>query len=223
MNWDSEPVIRLNTQRHLTVHMEGNGQDMYVAGEERFGFFTSHGYSLSRIIPTFRRFYTFVINDITNQKFSRIMDIGSGNGYVLAQVISRNSSATGFGIDPSPYMVRIGSRRAKRMGISARVTFMMGSSHEIPTKGKFDIIYSTMSFHHWSNREKAVTDIMQLLDDNGKFMIYEASPRGGFNRKLVKAHLMDREDFILLSKKTGVPIAEIVENGGFIRATFVNR
>ena len=28
MNWDSEPVIRLNTQRHLTVHMEGNGQDI---------------------------------------------------------------------------------------------------------------------------------------------------------------------------------------------------
>ncbi len=202
--------------------MDNDNRTFYAPGEEKFGFFTSHGYSFSKIIPTFRHFYSFVIDDLTNRKFSRIMDIGSGNGYVLTKVIMSNINAKGFGIDPSPYMVRISNRRAKKVNISDRLTFSIGSSHDIPFKGPFDIIYSTMSFHHWAEKEKAVTDIMQLLAENGKFMIYEASPEGGFNRKLVKSHLMDRDDFISLSQKTGIALGEIIQNNGFIRASFVN-
>jgi ubiquinone/menaquinone biosynthesis C-methylase UbiE len=201
--------------------MEDNEQNLYLPGEEKFGFFTSHGYSLSRIIPTFRRFYSFVIDDISHLEFSRIMDIGSGNGYVLTQVIRKNASALGFGIDPSSYMVRISNKRAKKTNLSNRITFSLGSSHDIPFKGPFDIIYSTMSFHHWKDKEKAVTDIMHLLAEDGKFLIYEASPEGGFNRKLVKSHLMSRGDFTSLSEHTGVSLGEIIENNGFIRASFV--
>jgi ubiquinone/menaquinone biosynthesis C-methylase UbiE len=202
--------------------MENNNQNLYAPNEERFGFFTSHGYSLSRIIPTFRRFYSFVISDISGHRFSRIMDIGSGNGYVLTQIIRNNPDAKGFGIDPSPYMLKISSHRARKTNLSDRLTFSLGSSHDIPFKGPFDIIYSTMSFHHWAEREKAVKDIVRLLSENGLFMIYEASPDGGFNRKFVRSHLMSKSDFMLISEQTGVKLAEIVEANGFIGASFMN-
>ena len=199
----------------------GSEKDFYVEGEERFGLFVSRMYSMTRMIPTFRNFYRFVIDDLKSMDFYRILDIGSGNGYLALSLAKHKSNFTGTGIDPSSYMVRVASKNASKYGLSDRIKFEMGSSREIPQKESYDIIYTSMSFHHWKDRESSIPGIMSKLTAKGSFLIYEVTDNGSIARKLMKRHTMDSETFKAISERMNLHM-EIKEKEGFIRCLFRN-
>jgi SAM-dependent methyltransferase len=81
-----------------------------------------------------------------------------------------------YGIDPSPYMLTLAK---KKVGDSADNTELsdvylsLGNSRLIPFHKKFDMIFSSLSFHHWKNREESIPYILTRLNENGEFAIYE--------------------------------------------------
>ncbi|MCL4317520.1 MAG: class I SAM-dependent methyltransferase [Candidatus Thermoplasmatota archaeon] len=194
--------------------------NLYVSGEEKFGFITSHFYGISRLIPTMNRFYNFVISDILKREFSSILDIGSGTGHILISAALKRNDFFGIGIDPSTFMVDIANRGASRHRIDQRIRFGLGSSRYIPGEMKFDLIYSSLSFHHWSDREGSLELIMRRLNPTGLLVIYEITDNGGLNRKFVKSHLMNADAFRDISGKTKVSVREITEKDDFISAAF---
>lgn len=193
---------------------------LYVKGEERFGSLGSRMYSLSKIIPTMRNFYKFTLGDLEKMEFENVLDIGSGNGFVLMELGKRVPKFSGTGIDPSPQMVKVASVKATKRGLSNRLKFEIGSSRQIPHNENFDLIYTTMSFHHWKEREKSIQGIMERLNDNGKFLVYEVTDNGSFSRKFVKSHLMDANTFKAIAGKEELDI-ELKEKNGFIRCMFI--
>ncbi len=199
---------------------EGNGtENLYLPGEERFGFFTSAFYGIVNTVPTLRRFYRFVEGQVTSMKFESLLDIGSGQGHVLLGIMKNNQSARGMGIDPSPGMIRISMKKCMRMGLCHRVTFLPGSSRNIPGNVNFDIIYTSLSFHHWKHRAESVEQVLKRVNEGGKFLIFEITDDGSFNRKFVRSHLMERNDFIEIGKNINI-VPEIVEADGYIMAAF---
>lgn len=195
-------------------------ESLYVKGEERFGSLGSRMYSLSKIIPTMRNFYKFTLGDLEKMEFENVLDIGSGNGFVLMELGKRVPKFSGIGIDPSPQMVNVASTKATKRGLSNRVKFEIGSSRQIPHNENFDLIYTTMSFHHWKEREKSIQGIMERLNENGKFLVYEVTDNGSFSRKFVKSHLMDANTFRAIAEKEGLDI-ELKEENGYIRCMFI--
>lgn len=193
---------------------------LYLDGEERFGSISSTFYAISRLIPTMRHFYSFVINDLSSLEFLTILDIGSGDGYELVSLAEAKKGFIGYGIDPSPQMVRIARRRAAGRHVESRIKFDIGSSRNIPGKENFDIIYSSLSFHHWKEREAALAGIMSRLNEGGSFIVYETFDDGTFNRKFVKSHLMSRSEFEQIASRNRLELKRISENSGFIAAEF---
>ncbi len=196
-------------------------ENLYKEGEEKFGFFAARGYSISRLVPTMRHFYNFVLNDLSKLQFQTVLDIGSGDGYVLSKLSKLTKGNRYFGVDPSPHMVYVSSKKSKKIN-DVRIQFLMGSSRQIPDEIKADIIYTTLSFHHWKDRETSIPYIMGHLNNGGAFNIYEVEYNGDLSRRFVRSHTVNRDLFEKIGKKLNVNY-DILEEDGFIRCSFKNQ
>ena len=193
--------------------------DLYLDGEEKFGYFGSMVYNLTKASRTIRNFYKFVISDLGKHSFQSIMDVGSGRGYILSKILEMEPEVNALGIDPSPFMVKLTDKHSKKLGLSKSLRFELGSSRDIPGYQTFDVIISTLSFHHWKNKDEAIAFLMKRLNPGGSLLIYEITDNGSINRKFVRSHLLNKTDFEKISNKIGIPVT-IVEDAGFIRAEF---
>ena len=130
--------------------------DLYLDGEEKFGYFGSMVYNFTKASRTIRNFYKFVISDLGKHSFQSIMDVGSGRGYILSKILEMEPEVNALGIDPSPFMVKLTDKHSKKLGLSKSLRFELGSSRDIPGYQTFDVIISTLSFHHWKNKDEAI-------------------------------------------------------------------
>ena len=125
--------------------------------------------------PVMKDFYEQVAEEVSSKtSFGRILDIGTGPGYVPLEIARRSKSLTIKAIDISPAMVRIASQNAKDAGLSERVQFQYGSAASIPFgDGYFDLIISTLSFHHWAKPRECLKEINRVLRKSGEAWIYD--------------------------------------------------
>ncbi|MEM0161123.1 MAG: class I SAM-dependent methyltransferase [Thermoplasmata archaeon] len=194
--------------------------NLYKEGEEHFSCLSSYGYKVAHRISIMKRFYKYIVSDITKSEKTKILDIGSGTGYVLVNLAKNNEQIEGVGIDPSQYMVNIGNKLARKVGVENRVKFQLGSSRALP-EGNFELAYSTLSFHHWADREKALSDILAHLKDHGEFRIYEFNKdKLYFPITLARAHTLSRDDLNNIALNANVPVSEIKEYDVYISAIF---
>ncbi len=57
-----------------------------------------------------------------------------------------------------------------------RINYMVGDACKIESLkdlGKFDLIYSTFTMHHWDNAETAITNLFSMLKNNGLLYIHD--------------------------------------------------
>ena len=102
---------------------------------------------------------------------SSVLDIGAGPGRLSVMVAKQFPNAEFYTVDPSEYMVRVENKNFEKAGIKA--TCKPGSSREIPYERKFDLIFTTLSFHHWENRDSSISYILSKLSGRGTFLIIE--------------------------------------------------
>lgn len=194
-------------------------KNFYLDGEEKFGFFTSHMYGLSRLIPTFKKFHSFVIEDILKNDFENILDIGCGNGYLINEIVKQCNDVCAVGIDPSKYMLNHAKKLTIKNRLSNNIKFTLGSNRTLPDK-KFDLIYTSMSFHHWKDRELSVIPIMNTLNRKGTFNIYEMENKKRFVDKISAQHKMIPSDFQEIEKSLHILPIDLLQDNNFIRASF---
>ncbi|MHB1440228.1 MAG: class I SAM-dependent methyltransferase [Cuniculiplasma sp.] len=192
--------------------------ELYSDGEEKFGFLASKLYGLNRLIPTFKHYYKFVLEDLESFGKLNLMDIGCGNGYILLALGSRNLKVSAIGIDPSPQMIKIATKKSISKGFENRIHFLNGSSRSIQSNEKFDVIYTSMSFHHWKERENSISNIMAHLTSEGSFNIYEIKPHKVIYWQIANSHTMRASDFEDIGEKMNLAY-DIKENRDFIRCS----
>jgi len=104
----------------------------------------------------------------------RVLDIGTGPGYVPFEIAKRASGLEITGIDLSPKMVEIAGKNAVDLGFSNRVKFQVANAGDLPfPDGYFDLVISTLSLHHWSNPPAYLKEICRVLKKNGEVYIYD--------------------------------------------------
>src|SRR5215510_15725640 len=99
----------------------------------------------------------------------RILDLGSGDGRLLALVLDRCPRASGIAIDFSPAMLD-GARR--RFSDHHRVTVVEHNlDRPLPDFGPCDAVVSSFSIHHLAHERKRAlyTEVFQLLEPAGVF------------------------------------------------------
>ena len=129
------------------------------------------------------------------QPGQRVLDVGCGTGYfarLLAEAVGRDGLVVG--LDPSPEMIRYGSRQTVPAS-ACQFQVGMAEALEFPAE-HFDVVVSSLVIHHLPEnlRVAALQEMRRVLRAGGKVLIAEAqSPHGGLGwRLLARFHGYDR-------------------------------
>jgi ubiquinone/menaquinone biosynthesis C-methylase UbiE len=125
--------------------------------------------------PVMKDFYREVAEEVSSKvSLEKILDIGTGPGYVPLEIARRSQNLEIKAVDVSPAMVRIARKNAEDAGLAGRVQFQYGSAESIPFgNGYFDLIISTISFHHWARPKECLKEIHRVLKNSGEAWIYD--------------------------------------------------
>jgi ubiquinone/menaquinone biosynthesis C-methylase UbiE len=102
-----------------------------------------------------------------------ILDVGCGTGRLLRKIRERWPYARLIGVDPAEGMVK----KARQMMLDS--TFMVSPAESIPLPDtSVDLVFSTTSFHHWSDQLQGIREIRRVLRSGGQFFLADiaASP-----------------------------------------------
>ncbi len=107
----------------------------------------------------------------------RVLDLGTGDGVVLARVLERCPAATGVALDFSPVM--LDAARARFAGQPVEVV-AHDLAEPLPPLGSFDLVVSAFAIHHLDHERKRVlyAEVADRLTPRGAFCNLEhvASP-----------------------------------------------
>ena len=113
------------------------------------------------------------MDDIASLRPERVLDVGCGPGVLMEMISDALPDAMVYGADPSHSMVAIARKRLSEKIINEKVQVIQGNSQSIDYNLKFDVIVTTMSFHHWEEKGKSLRYLKTLLNENGSIIIYE--------------------------------------------------
>jgi tRNA (cmo5U34)-methyltransferase len=108
----------------------------------------------------------------------RVLDLGSGDGHLLALVLAARPGAEGVALDFSPAMLE---RSRVRFAGKANVTIVAHNLDDpLPDLGRFDAVVSCFAIHHVSHARKHAlyAEVFDMLKAGGVFCNLEhvASP-----------------------------------------------
>jgi len=104
----------------------------------------------------------------------RILDIGTGPGYVPFEIAKRAPGLEITGIDLSCGMVKLANKNAEELGVANRVKFKVANAASLPFENEyFDFVISTLSLHHWLKPAEYIREIHRVLKKNGQAYIYD--------------------------------------------------
>ena len=99
-----------------------------------------------------------------------ILDVGCGTGRLLLKAHALYPSAQLFGIDPAEGMVAF----ARSQVPSA--TIHLAPAESLPlADSSVDVVFSSISFHHWRDQLAAIQEICRVLRPGGYFCLTDMS------------------------------------------------
>jgi SAM-dependent methyltransferase len=119
----------------------------------------------------------------------RVLDLGTGDGRLLAMVLSGRPEAAGVGLDFSELML---AAARQRFAGEQRVQLLEHDLAEpLPELGRFDAVLSSMAIHHLDDDRKRSLygEAFELLEPGGVFANFEhvASPTPRLHRAFFEA------------------------------------
>ncbi|MCW4015449.1 MAG: class I SAM-dependent methyltransferase [Candidatus Bathyarchaeota archaeon] len=122
---------------------------------------------------------------------SYVLDLGTGDGRLLALVLQKNPKACGVGLDFSEPMLE---RARKRFEDTDCIEILKHDLNESLPKGRwepFDLVISGLAIHHLvhGRKKELYTEVFGLLRSGGVFLNLEhvASPTKALHQKFLAA------------------------------------
>ena len=95
-----------------------------------------------------------------------ILDVGCGTGRLLRAAAINWPEAQLWGVDPAAQMVSEASR------LNPKAAFKLGQAEALPFPDQSaDIVFSSLSFHHWADHRKGLCEIARVLRPGGLFCL----------------------------------------------------
>ena len=117
-----------------------------------------------------------------------ILDVGCGTGRLLRTASQRFPGARLEGIDAAPKMVE---QAISLVPPGAPIHFQQATAEALPfADGQLDLVFSTMTFHHWADQKKGVTEVARVLAPNGRWLLADFVGQGLVRRvtQLLRLH-----------------------------------
>lgn len=98
-----------------------------------------------------------------------ILDIGCGTGRLLRSAEARFPDAELVGVDAAVEMVR--QAEASRPD-GSRIRFQQATAEALPfPNARFDLVFSTVTFHHWHDQTRAIAEVARVLAPGGRWLL----------------------------------------------------
>ena len=95
-----------------------------------------------------------------------ILDVGCGTGRLLRALASRYPDAQLNGIDPAEQMIHEATK------LHSHASFNVGPAEKLPyADNTFDLVCSSISFHHWADQAQGLREIARVLRAGGMFCL----------------------------------------------------
>lgn len=105
-----------------------------------------------------------------------ILDVGCGTGRLLRAAQESFPGARLEGVDAAEGMIE--QAKSSPAG-SGRITFQVATAERLPfPDAQFDLVFSTMTFHHWADRQRAMAEIARVLKPGGRWVFADFVPTG---------------------------------------------
>ena len=115
----------------------------------------------------------------------RILDLGTGPGYLLIEIAKRVNNLQTDGIDPLLKSIKIARKNAIRAGVGDRIHFEVGDANRLRfEENSYDMIVSTGAFHELKNPINVLNECYRILKPGGEVFIHDpARVSAGVERK----------------------------------------
>lgn len=114
---------------------------------------------------------SLLLSLVEDRRYDRILDIGTGNGYLAFPLAEKFPTASVCGIDIAETIIGKNNQSVKERGIS-NLIFKAFDGLKYPFDNEsFDLIVTRYAFHHFPNIENAICQMNKLLVSGGKVLI----------------------------------------------------
>jgi len=134
-----------------------------------------------------------------------VLDVGCGTGQLLRRLDRRFPYAELVGVDPALGMVK----QAQASRADHHIGFVNGSVEKLPfPDAHFDLVLTTLSFHHWADQQLGLHEIRRVLRGGGLFVLTDIlaarwlrwllarrPSEGRFSSSIVLDRMLEDEDF----------------------------
>ncbi|MCA9968650.1 MAG: class I SAM-dependent methyltransferase, partial [Anaerolineales bacterium] len=115
--------------------------------------------------------------DLSDEVLARVgtaVDVGCGPGHLLFELAPRAPQLQLAGIDLSDEVLAQAAAAAAQHDLADRVAFRKGSAAAIPfPAGSLDLVFSTLSLHHWGDPAAVLDEVARVLRPGGAFLIFD--------------------------------------------------
>ncbi|MBN2040471.1 MAG: class I SAM-dependent methyltransferase [Spirochaetes bacterium] len=124
----------------------------------------------------YEKFSDNIIKRIKPGKNFKILEIGPGPGWAGISLLKKRPDLVLEGLEASSDMIRVAGKNADREGVSARCSYKNGVVEDMRTLNSsvYDLVISRDSMHHWTDPEKAFSEIKRVLKPEGKLYIHDS-------------------------------------------------
>ena len=148
------------------------------------------------------RFSSFLTSLSKLEIKGRYLEIGCGPGILTQVVAIQHPNAEIIANDISPEMIKLAQQDLSE-DLKTRIKYIIGDACDINSivdLGKFDLIYSTFTLHHWDDAELAIKNLFSMLNDDGLlyihdlkrvFWLYYTKSQSGFFKSIRAAYRPD--------------------------------
>lgn len=117
--------------------------------------------------------YEHIVRQLESETLTRILDAGTGRGYISLMLATKNPQASVIGIDYSATQVRAAEKLRRKRKI-ANCSFLRNNVMDIRfNDNTFDAAVSVGSIKHWPDGLKGLREVYRLLKPGGTLIISE--------------------------------------------------
>jgi ubiquinone/menaquinone biosynthesis C-methylase UbiE len=153
-----------------------------------------------------------------------VLDIACGTGTLAIEIKKRQPKAKVAGIDGDGSILGRAMAKAKEAGV--KVDFQRGLSNELPYDGRsFDVVVSTLFFHHLTDEAKADTaeEIKRVLRLGGRVLIADWGRPQDPLMRMMFLNIQFLDGFRNTSSNVAGKLPEFLRDAGLKRVSVVDR
>lgn len=127
-----------------------------------------------------RRFKNALLSQASIGERQNVLDLGCGTGTLALWAKRLQPTAQLTGLDADEQMLSVAVRKSKKAGVD--IAFNRGVSERLPyPSGGFDVVLSSLFFHHLSSDEKEATldEVFRVLRPRGELHIADWGKASG--------------------------------------------